>query len=539
MNTPVRSLLLLALGAALGAALMLVWRPGAGSGGVPDTPGREALREGPHATSVGPGAFETAPSLQGHPPRALEDLRPTAAETEWLRSTLARERERLASSQLRSDDSGLQVLERVLDFGTDPALTMFTSFEVFRDRVRPSGAAPLAIAAGGDRSALSFPALGMVTVIDLGPGTFRLDDPNARWSALREGVESVEIRGAGKDATTLVAGHQWALLQSNSSPAGRRLTLRDLTFDGETAEGSLLDLRDAAAVRLERVRVRGWQLSGHAAAIGVSGRTYLVADGCEFDGGGRTSGFGISLRGPALVWARGCLFADIGHSAIIVSDEKAKGGLVRLEDCTFVNTRVLDRVGDCPVEVRGARVEFGAAALTEQERGERWGRTQLTAAEGVTFAPGVPRCTLGDLLEVLRRTSVPDAERVTRLELGGLRQGKPHRFTLETRTSGRSRPAVYTLVLEGGRVDMTLRPQAGGHGAPDEAVLAKAPSLRSALEHAALASDVPMRVVEYAVERGRGGEPDVVVLRVSEDQRTFWDLDAATGAVLRAPRQPN
>jgi hypothetical protein len=468
----------------------------------------------------------------------LEDMEPTAVETQWLRSTLARERERLAASRLRADDTGLQVLERVLDHGTDPALALFVSFEAFRDRVLPSGAAPLSLAAGGETSAITPPALGAVTVIKLGPGTFRLDDPQAQWSALRENVESVEFHGAGKDATTLVGAHQWAFLQSASRPGGRRLTLRDLTFDGEAAEGGLLDLRDLAAVRLERVRARGWQLSGHAAAIGASGRTYLVADGCEFDGGGRTGGWAISLRGPALVWARDCLFVDFGDAAVIASGTEVKGGSVRLENCTFVNTRVLDREASCPVEVRGGRVEIGAERLTVEERAERWGRARLTASEGVTFAPGSVRCRLSDLLEVLRLTPVPEAERVTRLELGGLRDGKPSRFTLETRTSGRSRVAVYTLALVGGRVDMTLRPQAGGHHAPDESVLTKVPSLRSTLEHAAVASDVAVRVVEYGAER-RAGAPESVVVHLADDPyRTYWDLDPATGAVLRQQPDP-
>jgi hypothetical protein len=480
-----------------------------------------------------------APGLEGRPARALEDLKPTAAEKAWLRSALARERERLAASKLQAGDSGLMVLERVFDRGTDPASALFTSFEVFRDRVRAADVAPLRIAGEGEPPVLTLPTLPETVVIELGPGTFRLADAQAQWSRLGADVASVEIRGAGMGATTLLAGHQWAFLQSHTRPTGRQLTLRDLTFDGDAAEGSLLDLRDAAAVRLDRVRVRGWQLSGHAAAIGLSGRTYLVAEACEFDGGGRLGGFGISLRGPALLWARGCLFTDIGQAAVICGGDEAKGGSVRLEACAFVNSRVLDRESDCPVEVRGGSVAFGPGGLMAQEQGDRWGRARLTACEGVEFAPGITRCVLGDLLDVLRRTRVPEPERVTRLELEGLRAGKPQRFTMETRTSGRGRGAIYTLVLDGGRVERTLRPNAGGHHAPDDAVLARAPSLLSVLEHAALASDVPLRAVEFAVARAGADEPDGLVVRAYGDAWTSWALDPATGAVLRAPCPPN
>jgi|GEM_PF-5540857 len=535
MRTVPRSVLLIVLGGIAGAGLTLLLGhdasesdPGDAAGGAPVA-----------AAERRDGSAGTAPGLEGRPPRALEDLQPTATETAWLRSTLARERERLAASKPQAGDSGLKVLERVLDHGNDPAIALFTPFEAFRDRVRPAGVAPLRLAAEGEPPVLTLPTLPATVVIELGPGTFRLGNTQAQLSRLGKDVASVEIRGAGKDATTLLAGHQWAFLQSDTRPTGRELILRDLTFDGEAAEGSLLEVSDAAAVRLERVRVRGWQLTGHEAAIGVSARTYLVAEACEFDGGGRMRGCGISLRGPAILWARGCLFSDIGHAAVICSGDEAKRGSVRLEDCVFVNTRVLDREPGCPVEVRGGSVAFGPPGMTVQAQGDRWGRARLTACEGVAFAPGITRCVLGDLLDALRRTPLPETERVTRLELEGLREGKPHRFTMETRTSGRSRAAVYTLVLDGGRVERTLRPQGGGHHAPDEEVLARAPSLRSVLERAALAWDVPMKAVEFAMERGRGDEPDRLVVRVYEEEQTHGVLDPATGAVLRTPHRPN
>lgn len=535
MNTALRSVGLLTLGAALGALLAWCWLPGVGGERLPVAPARPGPGDAVGATPVRPGEAVAAPRLEGRPPPALEDLRPTEAEIQWLRSGLARERERLAAAALRADDSGLEVLERVLDRGTDAALTLFTPFETFRDRVRRPGAAPQAFAARGEAWVFAPPKLGATSVIDLGAGTFRIDDPNGGWSRLGPEVESLEVRGAGMDATTLVAGHPWAFLQSHGRAAGRSLTLRDLTFDGEVAEGALLDLRDAAAVRLERVRVRGWQLTGHAAAIGASGRTYLALDGCEFDGGGRAGGFALSLRGPAILWARGCTFSDLGGAAVIASGDAVKGGSVRLEACTFVNARVLDRDAACPVEAPGARVELGHKDLTEAERAARWGRAWLTSAEDLSLAPGIPRCVLGDLLDVLRRAEVPDGERVTHLGLEGLRDGKPSRFTLETRAAGRRRPSVYAARLDGGRLEMVLRPQGGGHGAPDEADLARVPSLRLALEHAAVASDVPLRVVEYALERGREGAPDAVVVRAYDDWQTLWDLDPTTGAVLRGP----
>ncbi len=535
MGTTLRSVLLIVLGGIGGTGLTLLL----GHDGPESDAGYGAGGEPIAAAERRDDPAGAAPGLQGRTPRALQDLQPTAAEEAWLRSTLARERERLAASTLQTGDSGLQVLARVLDYGNDPAIALSASFEAFRDRVRSTDVVPLRHAAEGASPVLTLPTLPATVVIELGPGTFRLADAQAQWSRLGAEVASVEIRGAGMDATTLLAGHQWAFLQSDTRPTGRALILRDLTFDGDAAEGSLLDVRDAAAVRLERVRVRGWQLSGHAAALGLSGRTYLVAEACEFDGGGRLSGFGISLRGPAILWARGCLFSDIGHAAVICSGDEAKGGSVRLEDCSFVNARVLDREPGCPVEVRGGSVAFGPPGIMEQAQGDRWGRARLTACEGVAFAPGITRCVTGDLLDVLRRTPVPEPERVTRLELEGLRQGRPHRFTMETRTSGRSRAAVYTLVLDGGRVERTLRPQAGGHHAPDERVLARAPSLRSVLEHAALASDVPLRAVEFAVGRAGGDQADGLVVRAFEDPQAYWDLDPVTGAVLQAPHRPN
>ena len=526
-----RSVVLLLVGAVVGAGAVLLWPAGLGPDATDTTEtARPAARE--------PQAPPSGATLAPRASTPLADLAPTPAEASWLREKLQQERARAASAAKLGDDDGVQVLTRVLDEGAAVS-GAFSSFEAFRERVRPSDGPPTRIDLGGaspgtvvaHRLPDPLPAGGL---IEFGPGTFQLQEESPAWEAVRHaGVDTLEIRGAGIDKTTLRAGHLWALVSLDGRI--RNLVLRDFTFDGWAAQGSLLDLRGESSVRMESVRVRGWLLAGHGAAVGVSGRTYLVAENCEFDGGGRMSGWGLSVRAPALVWARRCLFTDL-HSALSVSQGGVGNGRVLLEDCTFVNARVLDREAGYPVEVLGGRMAHGLPAWDEDERLVGWGRAHLAVVRGVTTGPGVVRCRVRDLIEAVEQLGhdAPESNRTLRLELEALEDGRPSRFTWHRYGGARSAQVQMAVRGKGERWTKGLsRPKVDANVWPPEADLAGALSLREALNRSPLGPDVAARAVHYALATTPPGEPRQAIVRVSESYGVWWELDARTGALLR------
>jgi hypothetical protein len=256
---------------------------------------------------------------------------------------------------------------------------------------------------------------GKSSVIKFGPGSFRLQRNGDAWHTPRAGIRSLEIRGAGMDATTLQAGDVRDLLLVPEGTSLENLVIADLTFDA--GGGSLLDVRGRVSVALENVRFENSQHgAGHSAPVGISGDAFFGAKGCEFLGPGR--GFALSVRGSGLALFESCRFDGL-ESAVIGQGERADS-VVHYLECDFTGTRVTDsrvatrpaKVPRFPIRVRGGRVRWGPPETTEERRKEEWGLPFVAEATGIEFGPSIPSCTLGLLLAALDRVSVGEDESV-------------------------------------------------------------------------------------------------------------------------------
>ncbi|MEZ6194157.1 MAG: hypothetical protein R3F20_00280 [Planctomycetota bacterium] len=223
------------------------------------------------------GARREVPNDEPARTDSVEEIAPE--DLEWMRGALAREKERRREAEFQDGDSGLGTLRRIDEFGADPGL-LLADFESF---VRPLRSAP-----------------GDVRVITVTPETinevfsnYRRGDASRVTFEFTAGVfepkielrldggEFVTLRGQGMDATTIRAQSDLVFTQGVDN-----LAVEALTLDGRLRSDGLLDSRGAAAVLLRRVRCLGFDSSaGHSAALGVSARTYIAVESCEFVGG--------------------------------------------------------------------------------------------------------------------------------------------------------------------------------------------------------------------------------------------------------------
>ena len=273
-------------------------------------------------------------------------------------------------------------------------------------------------------------------MIRFGPGMFRLGGGRSdAWHTPRAGIRSLEIRGAGMDATTLLVDAIRHFLLVPEGTSLENLVVADLTLD--CGGGMLLDVRGRVSVALENVRFENsLHGGGHGSPVGISGEVFLGAKGCEFLGTGH--GFALSIRGRALALLESCRLNGL-ESAVIGMDGGA-GSAVHFLDCDFNGTRLADsRVIKGPdsvpafaIRVRGGRALWGPPETAEERRKQAWGLQFAVEARGIEFGPSTPSCTLGLLLAALGRTSVSADESV----LG-----------IRVLTSGRSGPETLGVAV--------------------------------------------------------------------------------------------
>lgn len=507
-------------------------------GGQGDAPEQD---RGPADTGAAPSSaskprVEAQPELEGSAPAPSVDLGATEEERAWLKEVLVKERERREAARIREGDTGVQILERVLDHGGDPS-PLLASYEAFRAPIVESQESPLVLTEPRDGETVSFKQDGVDRVIiELGEGTHTLGKADQFWRPVHRTdtvLPHVVIRGAGIDKTTLVAGHQWALLLV----AGRvdHLVIRDLTLDGGAAEGALLDIRGEAAVALENVRVKGWKRAGHAAAIGVSGRAYLGCKGCEFIGRGAQSGYGISLRGRSLVLCEDCLFSQIDDGALIASGPDTEGGTALFRNCTFETSRLSDRPFGASVHVLGGSVQYGEASQTEEARRKAWGAEHVTELEGTVFEDAAPVCRLRDLIEVLERVTAPEDELVVGIALGSVAEGRPESFRIYALPKGARRTKTYVVRVDDNWSVLTLLPRAGGIRMPPAEILARARPLAEVLREADIPHDMAQTSLSYSSRRTDADNGLTIVIG-GRGQGGMWLLDAESAEVLYRPR---
>lgn len=481
--------------------------------------------EAPRAEPAGPGLREAAAS--GEPPPAgaasLADLRPTGEEVAFLRKALLAERERREVARISPGDSGLDVLRRVLDHGADPT-PLLADWDGFAAHVRPAGGKTATFEATGDETEVDLGADPGARVIVFGPGTFRLK--RSRYFDFRGAEKSLEIRGAGMDLTRLVWERGSLVFVAS---ALENLVVKDLTIS--VGDNAILDVRGEAAAVLEGVRFDGWASGhGHGAPLGIGGRSFLGLRGCEFLNGG--DGIAISLRGNSLVLAEDCLFAD-ADSAITGWGGAAAKSQARFAGCVFENSRLADNRflyrdrPEFPLVVEGGRALFGAPDLDPKEREKKWGVEYAASVTGLTFAPGVPRCTARDLLTVLDLAEPRGSEVVVGIRAENPRRGGPPTrwflSFLDLRSGGFRR---FPCELANGR--LVERPDRGG-GPGGVSVnpenLAGLPRLAEVLRSWGIPAAADVREVMASWN----GEHVIWTVKGSGS----WWIDAATGEVLQ------
>ncbi len=357
----------------------------------------------------------------------------TPGEVELLRATLRQERHRRQEARIRADDSGLDILRRVIEHDAD-ASELVRDFDRMSRRVRIGGAAPIRVDAAADETPTSVDLDELVARggrIEFGPGRFVVTGSN---DFAREDRSVLEIVGAGRDRTTLVWKREVMIRKDIEN-----LRIADVSI--VSLDHELLDIRGRAAVLMENVRLEGWWPSaGHGAAIGLSGGVYFVARNCQFLGGRSSTddlGDAFSIRGTAVAGFFACEFVDLDESISGWSKDTAQSE-VHLTDCLFENapvTRGLLRGGtpQFPLHVTGGRVRYGSAALADEERRARWGVESLATLEGVAFEPGPTAEERGYVLrdlfaaagavtprehEVLTAVHLPNRTRNPRIALG-------------------------------------------------------------------------------------------------------------------------
>mgnify|MGYP001271239931 CR=1 FL=1 len=465
----------------------------------------------------------------------IDDLRPTDAERAWLREALVAERTRRAEAQIRPDDSGVDVLRRYLDFDADVA-SVLASYETAAAHVPAGTGTPVHVAAPREGESPDLTQAAGASIVEFGPGRFDLRRTRTGPWDRQSMPARLEIRGAGRDATTLVLGRSQEFMLLGD---GRSVVLRDLTIECPDADVTPFDVRGGASFAFENVRFAGWLSgAGYSSVLGIAGRGFVACRDCEFLAGG--DGFVLALRGPGLAVFERCTFADT--YSVFIGGGGGSGGrpsVVRVRDCTFRSTRLADsrlRNGsddDVDLRVTGGRAEFGSAAQQDDVRRKAWGSELAREIDGVEFAPEIPAFSGEDLARVLR-----DAESrgwhpvVAATPLLALR-GRP--------------PLVDLFVAEGGSLRRISAEFAQGSAPRERAVRSGAMWTDPASAQAAAGLQSLRALLTSVSELGQTALDSALFRSKQEDGRVRWTaefhlrgggtyvLDAITGELI-SPR---
>lgn len=381
--------------------------------------------DSPRARSPRNGSHTARPSLaEATESSSLSDLRPTADEVAWLRRTLQAERVRRESARIRPEDSGLDILKRVVEHGADVS-ELIRDFERFQGHVRPAQGKTVRVQAQGDVTTVNLEEVAADAVlIEFGAGTFKLDRNARQFHYPRGDIKQLEIRGVGMDRTIIVSGDRGLL-----TPLGRieHLRIHDLTFDGGRSGDELLDIRGNVAVIFENVRFRAWSSGGYSAPVGLSGGAYLGCRNCEWLGGyrGQKGHTAVAVRGTAVASLKGCLFADV-ETVVQGWEGAAAKSSVHIEGCVFENSRLADNrflhqgKPEFPISVRGGEVFY--------ESREKWGAEFAAELVDVAFREHIPRCRLQDLLRVARAFPLEEGQRLQGVQVVAAFREPPREF---------------------------------------------------------------------------------------------------------------
>jgi hypothetical protein len=372
-----------------------------------------------------------------------------------------------------------------------------------------------------------------------------LSTGNSQWNVRRADIESLEIRGAGIDRTTLV-GPGWAFLCCDAKAKAKNLLVHDLAIDATKPEQIVLDARGAMSVAMERVRFLGWQSgAGHGAVVGVTGQAFVACRDCDFEGTG--GGFVLSLRSGAVAALENCRFSSI--DAVLIgsnADALGKPSVVNVTGCTFENAPLADsrtsgnRGPRISISVRGGTVRAGGRSWTEEKRRAAWGASYAAVVEGVTFLPAAPAFTIADLERVLEAAPAQGIETVVQVDVIAGPRSEPVVVDLyawdraaATATCRTFRWSNATLTpCEDAR---SRRNTFVGDLTADE--VASFLPMVELVRHAGVALDEGVSHVEFGrkVSTTAGGaEQRTRWLQISEDRETPWFVDAKTGEPVKS-----
>lgn len=446
---------------------------------------------------------------------------------------LAEELARIAAT--RSEQDGLTVLDAYLRGVVEGDETV-ASYASMRSHIRTAAEPVETVTATGARTPFDLSTIQEgATVLEFGPGTFVLDRGTSGWNVPSKGLETLEIRGAGMDRTTLI-GPDWAFLMAPQDTQIENLVIRDLTIDGGEKKQSLLQSRGGMSVALERVRLRDWVVAGHAAAIGVSGDAFIAAKDSSFEG----EGWALSLRGPAMAVFEGCTFR--GSTAVLIASDHRSGrpALVRLLDCDFGSVRLADRNlrtrgdGGALVDIVGGTAQVGPSSWTRGRRIDAFGAAEARSVQGLELksAPAVfpPRAAA----DFLRRAEATGLRAIT----GFTRKsgvGRPLEVDVRlASTTPDGDPEFVTLVEENGvLVEQKRSPSRRRPYDPTVDDLARVRSIADLIDGAGLAPDADLKsammiVAPSADETGPTQHVGCNLTLVGNDQ---VGIDATTGEV--------
>lgn len=520
------------------------------SRGGPDAPAEALRRVRSHAAPGEPSVDASATSREGGITEDSLGTPATAAELEFLRTALAAERARVAqlaedaaeqarAARFQSDDDGLTVLDRYLRHGSDVD-DVVGSFAAMRAHINTVQEPVHRFEPTGKRTTVDLSEVSADdAVLEFGAGVFVLERGDLAWNVRREDVESLEIRGAGMDKTTLV-GPGWAFLSASKGAQIRNLVIRDLTIDSQEIEQMTLDARGGISAALERVRFAGWVVAGHAAALGVSGDAFLAARDCEFNGDGWT----LSLRGPGLAVFERCTFS--GGRSVLIADAHRKGrpAVVRLNDCAFGSVRIADRslrtreAGGADVEIRGGTAAAGPASWSEETRIKNFGAEDVVSMKGLTFVTAPPAFSVEDAAVAFGVAATSGLRNLVGVRVVGL-GNKPTEldFYVIDGEPG-SAPVRRTRIYDGASLTSPVEePRRGAHGgsAVDPADLERAQPFSRLLRNAGVAADESVVSVMLRATPIRSDDPDVramLMLIIELDGPGQVIVDAVTGDVI-------
>lgn len=465
-------------------------------------PGRapvEVRREGASRPEDAVPSGNDLPTLAGRGAASLPELAPSEAESVWLRNALLRERQRQADAMERPEDSGLDILRRVFEHDMDP-WPLLADFGRFAAHVRPGSGTAATFRATEATTPVDLAKVdAAVQVLEFGPGTFRVT--GLQFRPRNESVSHLEIRGAGMDKTTLLIEGRQTYMVLAPHPNVR---IHDLTLDFQD-NGMLFDVRDGLAAILEDVRLKDWTAgSGHSAAIGVSGTSYLGCRRCTFETSNPDHGFAVSLRGPAVAVFEGCTF--LGGASAFIGTPSDKAGSVRVSKCVFEDTPLADSrvvVRETKpifaIRLENSTARFGPKEWSEEMRRERWGATYATSIQGLDLSASLRNVSTRELARLLRLAELPNGSFIESATVNAWKAGEPTRLQLDVLPSEGFVTLVYALRKdEDGGWHTERLTRAGGHTVTDADKLRTQPDLLDVLERARPPSTTSIGEARYA-----------------------------------------